>query len=192
MTADVAAGTGGIDASIGFETDRPENVGVAFNDSLFVFSFFISAKASSKFQLLAIECWNVHSPLDSGRSHSTWCGRGYWELWRPSNPTAGRTYRCHGGWPVRRLSTRDRSPDHIGQFFRCGVQPGRYYCPDRLRTYNGRVRSSIGLQCALTNAWLTIQVSVIRHSLRSVRLLSTYITILLNSIDSARVGRGSR
>ena len=50
MTADVAAGTGGIDASIGFETDRPENVGVAFNDSLFVFSIFISAKLSSRFR----------------------------------------------------------------------------------------------------------------------------------------------
>ncbi|KAM0799909.1 heme peroxidase [Usnea florida] len=46
VTADVAAGTGGIDASIGFETHRPENVGVAFNDSLFIFAFFISAKVS--------------------------------------------------------------------------------------------------------------------------------------------------
>lgn len=55
MTADVAAGTGGIDASIGFETHRPENVGPAFNDSLFVFTFFISAKASSKIRICAIE-----------------------------------------------------------------------------------------------------------------------------------------
>lgn len=47
----MAAGTGGIDASIGFETHRPENVGVAFNDSLFVFSFFISAKVSSRLQI---------------------------------------------------------------------------------------------------------------------------------------------
>lgn len=51
MTADVAAGTGGIDASIGFETHRPENVGAAFNDSLFVFAFSISAKASSRFPI---------------------------------------------------------------------------------------------------------------------------------------------
>ena len=48
MTADVASGTGGIDASIGFETLRPENVGVAMNDSLFFFSFFISDKVSSE------------------------------------------------------------------------------------------------------------------------------------------------
>ena len=48
VTADVAAGTGGLDASIGFETHRPENVGRAFNDSLFVFAFFINAKASSR------------------------------------------------------------------------------------------------------------------------------------------------
>ena len=49
MTADVAAGTGGIDASIGFETHRPENIGPAFNDSLFVFAVFFSAKVSSTF-----------------------------------------------------------------------------------------------------------------------------------------------
>ncbi len=46
MTADVATGTGGLDASIGFETLRPENVGTAFNDSLFFFSFFVTAQAS--------------------------------------------------------------------------------------------------------------------------------------------------
>lgn len=34
-TADVAAGTGGVDASIGFEMDRPENAGpAAFNETL--------------------------------------------------------------------------------------------------------------------------------------------------------------
>ena len=49
VTANVAAGKGGIDASIGFETHRPENVGPAFNDSLFVFAVFISAKVSSTF-----------------------------------------------------------------------------------------------------------------------------------------------
>ena len=49
VTANVAAGTGGIDASIGFETHRPENVGPAFNDSLIVFSVFFNAKLSSMF-----------------------------------------------------------------------------------------------------------------------------------------------
>ena len=48
VTADVAAGTGGIDASIGFETHRPENVGPAFNDSLFVFAIFMTDKLSSR------------------------------------------------------------------------------------------------------------------------------------------------
>ena len=37
ITANVSAGTGGIDASIGFETAREENKGSAFNDS---FSFW--------------------------------------------------------------------------------------------------------------------------------------------------------
>jgi len=37
ITANVSAGTGGIDSSIGFETAREENKGSAFNDS---FSFW--------------------------------------------------------------------------------------------------------------------------------------------------------
>lgn len=46
MTADVAAGTGGLDASIGFESFRPENVGIAINDSLAFFTFFMNDKVS--------------------------------------------------------------------------------------------------------------------------------------------------
>lgn len=49
ITADVATGTGGLDASIGFETLRPENVGVAFNDSLFFFSIFFNDRTTSKY-----------------------------------------------------------------------------------------------------------------------------------------------
>jgi Peroxidase len=45
-TANVEAGTGGIDASIGFETDRPENVGSAFNGSLSFFLVFQSVRSS--------------------------------------------------------------------------------------------------------------------------------------------------
>jgi hypothetical protein len=47
-TADVSAGTGGIDASIGFETLRPENSGSAMNDSLGFFAPFYNAHRSSK------------------------------------------------------------------------------------------------------------------------------------------------
>ncbi|KAF9257844.1 heme peroxidase [Marasmius fiardii PR-910] len=45
-TANVAAGTGGIDASIGFETLRPENSGSAMNDSLSFFAPFVNAHVS--------------------------------------------------------------------------------------------------------------------------------------------------
>ncbi|KAI0095735.1 heme peroxidase [Hypoxylon sp. NC0597] len=45
-TADVGAGIGGIDASIGFETDRPENKGKAFNESVGFFTAFQSARSS--------------------------------------------------------------------------------------------------------------------------------------------------
>lgn len=48
-TASVAAGTGGLDASVGFETTRHENAGPAINDSLFFFSFFVNAKTSSTY-----------------------------------------------------------------------------------------------------------------------------------------------
>lgn len=77
MTADVAAGTGGLDASIGFETLRPENVGVSFNDSLFYFSFFINAKVSMA-DLVALgvamaigACGGPQIPLRGGRVDAT-------------------------------------------------------------------------------------------------------------------------
>ncbi|KAI0407977.1 heme peroxidase [Xylaria palmicola] len=42
VTADVAAGTGGVDASIGFETFREENKGSAFNDSFTFWRPFVN------------------------------------------------------------------------------------------------------------------------------------------------------
>ncbi|KAG7091589.1 hypothetical protein E1B28_010610 [Marasmius oreades] len=45
-TANVPAGAGGIDASIGFETLRPENSGSAMNDSLSFFAPFVNAHVS--------------------------------------------------------------------------------------------------------------------------------------------------
>ncbi|KAI1097412.1 heme peroxidase, partial [Jackrogersella minutella] len=45
-TADVQAGVGGIDASIGFETDRSENKGKAFNESVSFFVGFQSVRSS--------------------------------------------------------------------------------------------------------------------------------------------------
>ena len=77
VTADATAGTGGLDASIGFETLRAENVGTAFNDSLFFFSFFISAKVSMA-DLIALGtamsvgvCGGPQIPLRVGRIDAT-------------------------------------------------------------------------------------------------------------------------
>ena len=74
MTADVAAGTGGLDASIGFETLRPENTGAAFNDTLFFFQFFFNAKLSMA-DLIAAgvaisigACGGPSIPLRGGRT----------------------------------------------------------------------------------------------------------------------------
>lgn len=52
-TADVEAGTGGIDASIGFERTRPENVGRSIFDTLLFFENFMSVR-SSMADLLAL------------------------------------------------------------------------------------------------------------------------------------------
>ncbi|KAJ4486833.1 heme peroxidase [Lentinula lateritia] len=74
-TADVAAGTGGMDASIGWETDRPENVGSAFNDSLSFFAPFVNQHVSMA-DLIALSVVisvgvcsspNIHIPLRGGR-----------------------------------------------------------------------------------------------------------------------------
>ena len=77
MTANVAAGTGGIDASIGFETFRAENVGVAINDTLFFFTFFFNAKLSMA-DLIAAgaaisigACGGPPIPLRGGRIDTT-------------------------------------------------------------------------------------------------------------------------
>lgn len=48
VTANVSAGTGGIDASIGFETLRSENSGSAFNDSFTFWRPFVNDVVSSK------------------------------------------------------------------------------------------------------------------------------------------------
>ncbi|KAK2596582.1 hypothetical protein N8I77_013463 [Diaporthe amygdali] len=53
VTADVEAGTGGIDASIGFETERGENSGSAFNDSFTFWAPFVN-DAVSMADLVAI------------------------------------------------------------------------------------------------------------------------------------------
>ncbi|KAK7699457.1 hypothetical protein SLS64_011595 [Diaporthe eres] len=46
VTADTGAGTGGVDASIGFETERGENSGSAFNDSFTFWAPFVNDAVS--------------------------------------------------------------------------------------------------------------------------------------------------
>jgi hypothetical protein len=47
-TADVQAGTGGLDASIGFETMRAENKGAAMNDTLGWYARFYNQNVGSE------------------------------------------------------------------------------------------------------------------------------------------------
>ncbi|MCJ1271596.1 hypothetical protein MMC22_011498 [Lobaria immixta] len=79
-TANVAAGTGGVDASVGFETARPENTGPGIPDSLFFFSFFVNAKTSMA-DLIALgavisikSCGGPLVPLRGGRVDATEAG----------------------------------------------------------------------------------------------------------------------
>ncbi|EXJ76045.1 uncharacterized protein A1O5_00553 [Cladophialophora psammophila CBS 110553] len=80
--ADVAAGTGGLDASIGFELLEPyiENTGPAFNASLTYYSKFFSSRASMS-DLIALgvyasvrACGGPAVPLKAGRIDATQAG----------------------------------------------------------------------------------------------------------------------
>ena len=51
VTADVAAGTGGLDASIGFETLREDNSGTAFNNLFSFFRPYVNPVISSEYFL---------------------------------------------------------------------------------------------------------------------------------------------
>jgi hypothetical protein len=77
VTANVTAGTGGIDASIGFETLREENSGSAMNDSLGFFRPYVNAKISMA-DLIALSvsmsvgnCAGPQIPVRGGRIDAT-------------------------------------------------------------------------------------------------------------------------
>ncbi|KAN0106079.1 peroxidase [Hyaloscypha variabilis] len=77
VTADVAAGTGGLDASIGFETLRAENSGTAFNDSFSFFRRFVNPVISNA-DILALSvvmsvgnCGGSQIPFRAGRIDAT-------------------------------------------------------------------------------------------------------------------------
>ncbi|KZT35666.1 heme peroxidase [Sistotremastrum suecicum HHB10207 ss-3] len=79
-TANVAAGTGGIDASIGFETTRPENSGIAMNDSLSYWAPFVNTYASMA-DMVALgstvasaACGGPIFPFKGGRISATQAG----------------------------------------------------------------------------------------------------------------------
>jgi hypothetical protein len=91
VTANVTSGTGGIDASIGFETLRTENSGAAMNDSLGFFAPFINQHVSSK-HALVLRSLRLYLYLNSGRCDSSQCRHVRWCLWWSSYPLAWRTY----------------------------------------------------------------------------------------------------
>lgn len=79
-THDVATGTGGLDASILFETDREENVGDAFNGTFGFLSNYYNIRTSAS-DLLALSvvvaaghCGGQQIPLRAGRVDATEAG----------------------------------------------------------------------------------------------------------------------
>ncbi|KAL6861941.1 heme peroxidase [Trichoderma novae-zelandiae] len=91
-TADVEAGTGGIDASIGFEVNRDENPGIGFNETLTNLIAFLTPR-SSMADLIALGalfaangCSNgsVEIPFRAGRVDAT--GPGATGVPRPEQP----------------------------------------------------------------------------------------------------------
>jgi len=80
VTANIYTESGGLDASIGFETTRDENVGVAFNDALTFFSYFINNRVSMS-DLIALgvvtavgNCGGPHIPMRGNRIDATVAG----------------------------------------------------------------------------------------------------------------------
>ncbi|TVY30360.1 WSC domain-containing protein [Lachnellula hyalina] len=77
VTANITAGTGGLDASIGFETLRGENSGAAMNDSMGFFRPRVSSKiATADFIALSVvmsvgNCGGPQIPLRGGRVDAT-------------------------------------------------------------------------------------------------------------------------
>ncbi|MCJ1274178.1 hypothetical protein MMC21_001973 [Puttea exsequens] len=80
VTGNIYTSSGGLDASIGFETTRDENVGVAFNDALTFFSYFFSSKVSMS-DLIALgvataagNCGGTKVTMRGGRIDATAAG----------------------------------------------------------------------------------------------------------------------
>jgi len=105
---------GGLDASIGFETNRAENVGPAFDDTLTFLSQFYSAKVSSK-----SDSYHSCSQLilfPSGGSHCIEHTSGSGRLRWTDFPHARGAYRRKSRWTNRCPFAGDQSsgyPDNI-------------------------------------------------------------------------------
>jgi len=80
VTHDAAAKTGGLDASIQFELDRPENLGGALNNTLSDITIALDIRTSAAdllalaFVLAAGRCGDMYVPLRLGRKDATEAG----------------------------------------------------------------------------------------------------------------------
>ena len=80
MTHDASTKTGGLDASIQYELDRPENLGAALNNTLADISSLVDVRTSAA-DLIALSlvmavarCGDMRVPLRLGRKDATEAG----------------------------------------------------------------------------------------------------------------------
>lgn len=112
VTADIEAGTGGIDASIGFETARGENSGSAFNDSFTFWAPFVNDAVSSKLVSWCPARWvkassAVSAILMFGTSGGSRCvrnGHVYGVVRWAASPIPAGENRCAAGGPDDRCT----------------------------------------------------------------------------------------
>lgn len=121
VTADVGAGTGGIDASIGFETERGENSGSAFNDSFTFWAPFVNDAVSSKFRPASmsrgLEVSRMLMVGSSVRSCRVRDRHVHGPMWRAASPISAGQSRCTPGRSdCRCTGARDRSRGDTGLF----------------------------------------------------------------------------
>lgn len=92
-TFDAAAGTGGIDASIGWETMREENKGAAMNDSMGYWAGFVNKYTTSAYCCFLSSSGAIgYADIGwcSGRHDRAWDGRGHSVLQRAEDGVQGR------------------------------------------------------------------------------------------------------
>jgi hypothetical protein len=109
ITADVSAGTGGVDASIGFETMRAENSGSAFNDSFTFWRPWVTEQVSSTCLTSNVSCtFSIPKELTMYQ----------WPISSPSAPLCPTIFAAAQISPTALAALMQQLPDSLPAFQR--------------------------------------------------------------------------